>query len=394
MIKKKSIEDIDPCGKSILIRVDFNVPLEGNKVRDDSRIKAALPTIERLINVGARLTLVSHLGRPKGTSVESLKMDPVANRLSELLEKQVLKIDHITGPEVGEKVQAMKDGDLLMLENVRFAPEEEKNDPGFARELARPFDCFVNDAFGTAHRAHASTVGVTAYIPAVAGLLMKREIEELSRCIDEPQRPLTAILGGAKVSDKINVIRRFLELADNLLVGGGMANTFLVAAGYELGSSFFEKEQVDTAVALIEQARESRCRLLLPDDLVAVEELKTGSPHRILKPGEITGDWKAVDIGPETASRYRTVIRDSAMVVWNGPMGVFEIPPFDRGTGDVASGIAESSAYSVVGGGDLVAAIEMLKLSDKISFISTGGGATLEFWEGKELPGIAALQDR
>ncbi len=394
MINKKSIEDIDPRGKNILMRVDFNVPLEGNRVRDDSRIRAALPTIETLIKEGARLVLVSHLGRPKGKSVDSLKMDPVAKRLSELIEMHVPKIDSVVGSEVEEKVQAMKDGELLMLENVRFAPEEEKNDPAFARQLAQPFDYYVNDAFGTAHRAHASTVGVAAYIPAVAGMLMKKEIEELSRCLDEPQRPLTTILGGAKVSDKINVIRRFFELADNLLVGGGMANTFLVAAGFDLGSSFYEKEQVETAAALIEQAKESRCRLLLPNDLVAVEELKPGSPHHTFKPEEVTGSWKAVDIGPETTTRFKSVIKESAMVVWNGPLGVFEIPPFDRGTGEVASGIAESKAYSVVGGGDLVAAIEMLKLSEQINFISTGGGATLEFWEGKELPGITALLDR
>jgi phosphoglycerate kinase len=321
-------------------------------------------------------------------------MDPVAARLAALLGRPVTKLDAVVGPEVKEKVDAMQNGDLLMLENVRFNREEEKNDPEFARLLAAPFDLFVNDAFGTAHRAHASTAGVAAYIPAVAGLLMKKEIEELSRCLEEPGRPLTAILGGAKVSDKINVVRRFLDLADHLLVGGGMANTFLAAAGYDLGDSFYEKEQVSAAAQLLAESKNSRCNLVLPTDLVVAEKLEPGVVSKVVKPDQIDGAWKAVDIGPETASVFGDYIAVSAMIVWNGPLGVFETKPFDRGTAEVAGAIAASDAYSVIGGGDLVAALEALELSGQISFISTGGGATLEFWEGKELPGIAVLQDK
>lgn len=394
MIRKKSIEDIDLKGKKILMRVDFNVPLDNGNVRDDNRIRAALPTIEFLLKSGARLVLVSHLGRPKGEKTPELKLDPVAKRLTELLGKRVEKIDYTIGPEVEARVASMNDGDILMLENVRFYREEEDNDSDFARTLAKPYDLFVNDAFGTAHRAHASTAGVAEYIPALAGLLMKKEIEELSRCLEEPGRPLTAILGGAKVSDKINVIRRFLELADNLLVGGGMANTFLVAAGYNLGASYHEQEQLSLASDLIATSKISRCRMVLPSDLVVTEDLKQNSNYKVLAPEEINGNWKAVDIGPKTFTMFGSIIKESSMIVWNGPLGVFEVPPFDRGTAEVAAAIAESSAYSVIGGGDLVAALEKLKLSDQIDFISTGGGATLEFWEGKELPGITALKDK
>jgi phosphoglycerate kinase len=394
MINKKSIADLEVKGKKILMRVDFNVPLSGSEVRDDSRIRAVLPTIEALLDGGARLALISHLGRPKGEVKTELKMDPVAARLAVLLDRPVAKLDAATGPVVKEKVDSMQDGDIVMLENVRFNREEEKNDPEFARLLADPFDLFVNDAFGTAHRAHASTAGIASYIPAVAGLLMKKEIEELSRCLEEPGRPLTAILGGAKVSDKINVVRRFLDLADNLLVGGGMANTFLVAAGYDLGESFYEKEQVSAAADLLAKSKNSHCNLVLPVDLVVAEKLEQGVESKAIKPHQISGSWKAVDIGPETASVFSDYIAVSAMLVWNGPLGVFETKPFDRGTAEVAGAIAASDAYSVVGGGDLVAALEALQLSGQISFISTGGGATLEFWEGKELPGIAVLQDK
>lgn len=393
MFNKKSIEDVQLTGKKVLMRVDFNVPLEGSRVRDDSRIKAALLTIERLTGAGAKIALVSHLGRPEGKRVESLKMDPVAQRLSELLARPVPKTDDVRGPQFEERVNALKEGELLMLENIRFFPEEESNDPAFAKALSRPFDLFVNDAFGTAHRAHASTVGVAAFIPAVAGLLMKKEIEELSSCLENPRRPLVVILGGAKVSDKINVIRRFLDLADYLLVGGGMANTFLAAQGYSLGASFFEKEQLETAKMLMKQAEDLNCVLLMPRDLVAVEKIEEGALFEVLAPAAVLGSLKAVDIGPETVKEFSSILEKAAMVIWNGPLGVFETPPFDRGTHAVALSVVKSKAYSVIGGGDLVAAIKKFRLSEQISFISTGGGATLEFWEGKELPGIAALQD-
>lgn len=394
MLQKKSIEDVDVSGKKILMRVDFNVPLAEGRVRDDTRIRAALPTIEALLARGARLVLASHLGRPGGEPKPDLKMDPVASRLAELLGKPVKKLDQVAGPEVKKAIAELPGGEILLLENLRFEKGEEKNDPVFARLLAEPFDLFVNDAFGTAHRAHASTAGVAAHIPALAGLLMKKEIEELSRCLEEPGRPLTAILGGAKVSDKINVIRRFFTLADTILVGGGMANTFLAASGCNMGASFYEKDLVEEAAALIDESKKSRCRLVLPVDLVVTKELQPGSHAELMAPDRISGDWKAVDIGSETAAFFSGVIAESAMIVWNGPLGVFEIPPFDRGTEQVARAIARSNAYSVVGGGDLVAALEGLGLSREISFISTGGGATLEFWEGKELPGIAVLEDR
>jgi len=377
----------------VLVRVDFNVPLDQGKVRDDARIRAALPTIKALTSQGAQVILASHLGRPKGKPVPDLKMDPVATRLGELLGNPVTKIDQVVGPSVDEAAASMKNGDVILLENLRFEEGEEKNDPSFAKKLAEPVDIFVNDAFGTAHRAHASTAGITDYIPAVAGLLMKKEIEELSRCLESPARPFTAILGGAKVSDKIKVIYRFLQLADYLLIGGGMANTFLAARGYNLGDSLLEKDLLDEAKSIMQESENSRCRLVLPLDLVVAEELKAGSPERVVYPDEIRGAWKVFDIGPETVNNFSTYVERSSMIVWNGPMGVYETPPFNHGTEQLARIIAQCRSHSIVGGGDLVAALEAQGLASKIGFISTGGGATLEFWEGKELPGISVLQD-
>lgn len=385
---------MDVAGKKIFVRVDFNVPLFEGEVRDDTRIRSALPTIRYLLERGARVVLASHLGRPKGEPNPGLKMDPVARRLTLLLGSPVKKLDQVAGPQVKAAIDTLEDGQALLLENLRFEEGEERNDPALARLLAEPVDLFVNDAFGTAHRAHASTVGVAAFVPALAGLLMKKEIEVLSRCLDDPGRPLVVILGGAKVSDKINIVRRFLNLADTLLIGGGMANTFLVAKGFALGDSFYEKDLVGEAGALLAESEKTRCRLVLPSDLVVTRELKAQSPFQTLVPKDITGDWKAVDIGPETASAYASYVTDAGMVVWNGPLGVFEIPPFYQGTEVVAQAVTQSGAYSVAGGGDLVAALESLGLARDISFISTGGGATLEFWEGKDLPGIAVLIDK
>lgn len=393
-LAKRSIEDVALKGKRVLVRVDFNVPLANGEVKDDTRIRASLPTIRYLLEHGAKVILASHLGRPKGEVKPELRLDPVARHLSDLLGKPVHKLDKVVGESVTHAVTALREGEALLLENIRFEKGEEKNDLLLSRKLADLADLFVNDAFGTAHRAHASTAGVAAYIPAVAGLLMMKEIEILTRCIDHPGRPLVAILGGAKVSDKINVIRRFLQLADKLLIGGGMANTFLAAQGCEMGDSLLESDLLDQAKKLLEESKQSRCAIILPEDLVVTRELKPESPFHIVSTGAVAAGWKAVDIGPETANRYSLAVAEAGMVVWNGPLGVFEVPPFHQGTETVARAVSQSEAFSVVGGGDVVAALESLGLAAEISFISTGGGATLEFWEGKELPGIAVLADK
>lgn len=386
--------DVEVKGKRVLLRVDFNVPLESGRVKDDTRIRAALPTITDLLQRGARLILVSHLGRPGGKNRPELRLDPVAAHLSELLGRTVLKLDHVVGPAVQQAVERLGQGEALLLENVRFEPGEEANDPHFARLLAQTANLFVNDAFGTAHRAHASTAGVADYIPAVAGLLMIKEIELLTRCIEQPPRPLVAILGGAKVSDKLNVIHRFLELADSLLLGGGMANTFLAAMDYPMGDSFYEEEQVEGARQILKTAEESRCCLQLPIDLTIVQELEPQAEFKVIPVGDVPPGWKAVDIGPETAAFFGEAAAEAKTILWNGPLGVFEVEPFHRGTETVARAVAGGGAFSIVGGGDIVAAMEDFGLAEKIGFISTGGGATLEFWEGKELPGIAVLQDK
>lgn len=391
---KKSIEDIDVRGKRVLLRVDFNVPLAGGEVKDDTRLRGALPTIRYLLNNRARVILVSHLGRPGGEVKADLRLDPVGQRLSELLNKPVYKMDQAVGPEVDLAVQKLREGELALLENIRFEKGEEKNDPELARQLAGLADIYVNDAFGAAHRAHASTSGVARLLPAYAGLLMGKEIEELSRCMLNPERPLAVILGGAKVSDKINVIRRFLDLADFLLIGGGMANTFLAARGKEMGDSLYEAHLLEEALHLLEESKKRRCQVELPVDLTTVREIKQDSPILVVKEGPVKTGWKAVDIGPETAELYSRLVKGAGMVIWNGPLGVFEIHPFHRGTEAVARALAESKAYSLAGGGDVVAALEELGVAGKIDFISTGGGAALDFWEGKQLPGVAALQDK
>ena len=394
MLAKKSVEDVDVKNKYVLVRVDFNVPLADGVISDDTRIKAALPTIKYLIDNNAKTILVSHLGRPKGQVKAELKMDPVAKRLGELLNKEVLKIDVCVGDAAKKAVEDMQLGDVLLLENVRFYPEETKNDPEFAKKLAELADLFVNDAFGTAHRAHASTVGVAKYLPAVAGFLMKKEIEMLSKVLFDPVRPFVAILGGAKVSDKIGVINNLLDKVDCLIIGGGMANTFLKANGIKVANSLVEEDKLELAKELQEKAKEKGVKLLLPLDAVVAPSIKATGGIGEVPVDQVPGDCMILDIGTKTAELFAKEVKTASTVVWNGPMGVFEKEAFAKGTEALARALADSKAISVVGGGDTAAAIKKLGVTDKITHVSTGGGASLEFLEGKELPGIAVLMDK
>ncbi|MGI6363099.1 MAG: phosphoglycerate kinase [Bacillota bacterium] len=388
----KSIKSAAIKGKRVLLRVDFNVPMSAGEVTDDTRIRAALPTIKHLRGQGARLILVSHLGRPKGTVKDELRLDPVARQLEKLLGAPVAKVDTAIGEEAQQAVSALKDGDVLLLENIRFYPGEEKNEPAFARELAQLADIFVNDAFGTAHRAHASTVGVADYLPAYAGLLMEREIQMLGQVLTAPRRPFVAIIGGAKVSDKIGVIRNLLAKVDTLLIGGGMANTFLAAKGFDLGESKVEEDKLDLARELLAEAEDLGVQLLLPADVVVADAFSADAGQQIVKAElGVPKGWMALDIGPLARQQFAEAISKAATVVWNGPMGVFEFDAFATGTAAIAEAIADSKAFSVVGGGDSAAALEKLGKADAIDHISTGGGASLEFLEGKTLPGIAIL---
>lgn len=402
-MNKKTVEDIDVSGKRVLVRVDFNVPQdEQGNITDDRRIRAALPTIRYLIEHSAKVILVSHLGRPKGFT-DKYRMDPVANKLSELLGQPVKKLNDVIGPEVEQAVNEMKERDVILLENVRFYPEEEANDPDFAKKLASLADVYVNDAFGTAHRAHASTEGVAHYLPAVAGFLMKKEIDYLSKVITNPDRPFVAILGGVKVSDKITVIDNLLEKVDALLIGGAMTYTFLVAKGYDVGNSMVDEPGIELAKQAMEKAKSKGVDLELPVDTVEVElgkdyDIKSGIPQDVniaVRPtNAMLPGYRGLDIGPETVKIYSEKIKSAKTVVWNGPMGVFEDSRFAQGTYAIAKAMAESSATTVVGGGDSAAAVEQMGLADKMSHVSTGGGASLEFLEGKELPGVAALMDK
>jgi|DewCreStandDraft_1066081.scaffolds.fasta_scaffold00275_23 phosphoglycerate kinase len=396
-MNKKTIRDVDVAGKRVLVRVDFNVPLEGGRITDDTRIRATLPTIQELLQRGARVILMSHLGRPDGKIREELRLAPVAERLSELLGRPVRYVRDCVGPEVERAVQELRPGEVLLLENVRFYPEEERNDPEFARRLAALGDLFVNDAFGAAHRAHASTEGVAHYLPAVAGLLMERELEFLSRTLEQPRRPFTALIGGAKVSTKMKVLENLLQKVDRLLIGGGMANTFLKAQGYEVGRSLLEPEFVDYAAGLLEQARRRGVSLLLPVDVVVAPEPKPDAPRQVVDVAQVPSDMMILDIGPRTVEQFAQALRSSATILWNGPVGLFEVPPFDAGTRALAEAIAAATragAVSVVGGGDTVAAVEQMGLGAQMTHLSTGGGAALELLEGRVLPGVAALQDR
>lgn len=394
MLNKLTVSDLDMAGKRVLVRVDFNVPLQDGEVADDSRIRAALPTIEYLRRQGARVILVSHLGRPKGQVVEGLRMAPVARRLGELLGTEVKTVPACVGPEVEAAAARLNDGDVLLLENVRFYPGEEKNDPEFAKQLAAVADAYVNDAFGTAHRAHASTVGVAKLLPAAAGFLIQKELEFLGRALENPERPFLAILGGAKVSDKIGVIRNLLPKVDAIAIGGGMAYTFLKAQGLEVGKSIVDEERIELAKELLDEAKERGVAILLPVDVVVADKFGEDAARQVVDVSEIPADWQGLDIGPKTRKLFAKEIARAKTVVWNGPMGVFEWAPFAEGTEEVARAMADSGAVTIVGGGDSAAAVAQYGLTDKMSHVSTGGGASLEFLEGKELPGIAALQDR
>ncbi|HET9001173.1 MAG TPA: phosphoglycerate kinase [bacterium] len=391
-MRKKTVRDIDVSGRRVFVRVDFNVPLEEGRISDDHRISAALPTITYLRDHGAAVILASHLGRPRGPD-PSLRLDPVAQRLGELLGRPVRKLDDCVGPEVDAAARTMQPGDVVLLENLRFHKEEEANDGAFARALAQNAQIYVNDAFGTAHRAHASTVGVAKLLPAVAGLLMERELTFLGKVLEAPTKPLVVILGGKKVEDKIGVIRNLLRLAQTMLIGGGMCYTFLRAAGGRVGASLCEDDKLDLARELLADAERRGVRLILPLDVVAAQRVAADAPVRVVEAREIPDGWMGLDIGPRTEATFGAPITAAGTIVWNGPMGVFELAPFAGGTRAIASAVAESCAESIVGGGDTASAVEQFGLAAKMTHVSTGGGATLEFMEGKILPGVAALQD-
>jgi len=397
MLNKMTVDDINVKGKRVLVRCDFNVPLQDGQITDDIRIVEALPTIKKLINDGGKIILCSHMGKPKGTPKPELSLAPVAERLSELLKKEVVfaKDDNVVGENAKAAMAAMKDGDVILLENTRYRAEEEKNIDTFSKELASLCDVFVNDAFGTAHRAHCSNVGVTQYVDtAVVGYLMQKEIEFLGNAVNNPKRPFVAILGGSKVSSKISVINNLLDKVDTLIIGGGMAYTFMKAQGDEVGMSLLEADYLDYANEMVEKAKEKGVKLLIPVDTVVAKEFSNDAEYKTVKRGEIEPDWQGLDIGEETCRLFADAIKDAKTVVWNGPMGVFEMPNFAKGTMAIAKALAEIDATTIIGGGDSAAAVNQLGFGDKMTHISTGGGASLEFLEGKELPGVAAANDK
>lgn len=395
MLNKKTIEDISVNGKKVLVRCDFNVPLDENKnIVDENRIVGALPTIKYLIENGAKVILCSHMGRPKGEFNMKYSLAPVAKRLSEHLGKEVVMAEDVIGDSAKAAVADMKDGDVVLLENVRFHAEEEKNDPAFAKALADFAEIFVNDAFGTAHRAHASTAGVADYLPAVSGYLIQKEIKFLGSAVANPQRPFLAILGGAKVKDKIGVINSLLDKVDSLIIGGGMAYTFTKAQGGSIGNSLCDEERLGYCLEIIEKAKAKGVKLLLPVDTVIADKYDNDAKRDLVDENKIPDGWMGLDIGPKTVELFSAAVKEAKTIVWNGPMGVFEMSNFAAGTTAIANACAETDAITVIGGGDSAAAVEVLGLGDKMSHISTGGGASLEFLEGLELPGIACLQDK
>jgi phosphoglycerate kinase len=394
---KRTVRDIDVAGKRVFLRADLNVPLDDGRITDDTRIRASLPTLIYLLEHGASVILASHLGRPKGKVNDALRLKPVADRLAQLLGRPVRMTGDALGPGVQVAVEKLRPGDLLMLENLRFHGEEEANDPGFAKALADMADVYVNDAFGSAHRAHASTEGITHYLPSVAGLLLEREVDALSRLLHRPPKPFHALIGGAKVSGKLEVLEALLSRCQAVLVGGGMANTFLAARGLQLGKSLVEPEQFDNAKRIVAEARRKRVRLMLPTDAVVAPQIHHRAKGRVVAVDEVRKDEMLVDIGPATIAAYTEHLSKAQTIFWNGPMGVFEISQFAAGTIAMARCVAErtaAGATSIVGGGDSVAAVEQLGLTDQMTHVSTGGGASLEFVEGKELPGVEALMDR
>ena len=397
MLNKKSVDDINVKGKRVLVRCDFNVPLIDGKITDENRLVAALPTIKKLIADGGKVILCSHLGKPKGQPVPELSLAPVAARLSELLGQDVTFAadPEVVGPNAKAAVEAMKDGDVILLENTRYRAEETKNGEEFSKELASLCDVFVNDAFGTAHRAHCSNVGVTQYVDtAVVGYLMQKEIDFLGNAVNNPERPFVAILGGAKVSSKISVIENLLDKVDTLIIGGGMSYTFSKAQGGSVGKSLLEEDYCEYALNMLKKAEEKGVKLLLPVDTVIADDFSNDANKKVVKAGEIPEGWEGLDIGPDTEKIFCDAVKDAKTVVWNGPMGAFEMPNFAHGTEAVAKALAETDATTIIGGGDSAAAVNQLGYGDKMTHISTGGGASLEFLEGKELPGVAAANDR
>jgi len=393
---KKTVKDISWAGKTAVTRCDFNVPLDGDRITDDTRIRAAVPTIKYLMDNGAATVLMSHLGRPKGQPVPEMSLAPVAKRLSELLGKEVKFVpsDAVVDDKVRAAAKELKAGEVMLIENVRFRAEEEKNDPGFAKDLAGLGDVFVQDAFGTAHRAHASTTGIADYIPAVSGFLIEKELKFLGEAVNDPKRPFAAVMGGAKVKDKIPVITNLLDKVDILLIGGGMAYTFFKAQGYSIGKSLLDEEGLELAGDILRKAEEKGVRFMLPVDVVAADEFAADSPCDVYPVDAIPDNRMGMDIGPETVRLYCDALRTAKTIIWNGPMGVFEMERFAKGTKAIAECLAETDATTVIGGGDSAAAVTQFGLADRMTHISTGGGASLEFLEGRELPGIAIIEDK
>ena len=395
-MEKRTIRDIDVAGKRVLVRVDLNVPMEEStgKILDETRIKAVVPTIKYLIEHKARIILCSHLGRPNGKVVESMRMAPIAKLLASILEKPVATASDCIGKEAEKAVASLKNGDVLLLENLRFHPEEEKNDPEFSKALAKLAEIYVNDAFGTAHRAHASTVGVTKYLPSVAGFLMQKEIEVMGKALSNPTRPFASIIGGAKISDKIGVLDNILEKVDVLLIGGGMAATFLKSMGHEVGKSSVEMDKLDLAQKLVEKAKAKGVKFLIPVDVVVADKFASGAKSKTVSVDKVPADWVIMDIGHKTIELFEAELEKCKTIIWNGPMGVFEYPKFSRGTASIAKLLARLDATTIIGGGSTAEVVEEMWLTEKMSHVSTGGGASLEFLEGKTLPGVAALQDK